>query len=126
MKKRRYGQFNPKRELKKLEDVDLQHCSELAEAVQYGGNPEHKMNPGDFGLTPPSGPRAGKSLCDDAGIFSRKEALEYLKLGLCRGMISKPKPKPKPSDAEDKWPQNYMVCSENRWQRCPAGSPARE
>jgi len=29
----------------------------LVPRVSYGGNPEHKRNPGDFGLTPPSQPR---------------------------------------------------------------------
>ena len=52
--KKRYQLFNNKRKIKKLTDVELQHCSELAEKVSYGGNPEHKMNPGDFGLTPPA------------------------------------------------------------------------
>jgi hypothetical protein len=85
---RRYNQFNAKRKIKKLADGDLEHCSDLAEQIQYGGNPEHKMNPGDFGLTPPSGRRSGKSLCDTVSIFSRQEALERFKLGLRKGLIS--------------------------------------
>ncbi|MDM8524394.1 hypothetical protein QUF80_13585 [Desulfococcaceae bacterium HSG8] len=98
MKKRRYDQFNPKRRIKKLENADLRHCSKLAEEVQYGGNPEHKRNPGDFGLRPPSGPRAGKSLCDTVGIFSRQDALECLRSGLCKGLISE--------RFNGKWPRN--------------------
>ena len=50
---RRYNQFNTKHRIKKLVDGDLEHCSDLAEQIRYGDNPEHKMNPGDFGLTPP-------------------------------------------------------------------------
>ena len=26
---------------------------ELANRAAYGGNPQHKLNPGDFGLSPP-------------------------------------------------------------------------
>jgi len=29
----------------------------LSEKATYGGNPEHKRNPGDFGLSPPALPR---------------------------------------------------------------------
>jgi hypothetical protein len=60
----------------------------LAAKVRYGGNPEHKRNPGDFGLTPPSRPRDDKSLCDTVKIFKRSKALELLKKGARRGMIS--------------------------------------
>jgi len=95
---RRYDQFNNKRRIKKLEDGDLENCSELAKQIRYGGNPEHKMNPGDFGLTPPSGRRPGKSLCDDVKITSRADALECLKEGLRKGMIS--------ARFEGPWPQN--------------------
>ena len=86
--KKRYHQFNDKRKIKKLTNVELQHCSELANKVSYGGNPEHKMSPGDFGLTPPSGPRPGKSLCDIVNIFSKRTALEHLQSGLRKGLIS--------------------------------------
>lgn len=53
-----------------------------------GGKPDHKRNPGDFGLTPPALPRADKSFCDTAKIFKRAEALMLLKRGILRGMIS--------------------------------------
>lgn len=96
--KKRYHQFNNKRKIKKLTDVELQHCSELADKVNYGGNPEHKMNPGDFGLTPPCGPRPGKSLCDTVKIFSKKIALEHLQSGLRQGLISE--------RCNGEWPQN--------------------
>lgn len=46
----------------KVEACDFNHLAKLASQVKYGGNPEHKRNPGNFGLTPPSGPRPGKSL----------------------------------------------------------------
>ncbi len=60
----------------------------LAAMVRYGGNPEHKRNPGDFGLTPPSQPRADKSLCDGIQVFRREEALRLLRLGVKAGMVS--------------------------------------
>ena len=64
-----------------LEQCDFKHLSDLASQAKYGGNPEHKMNPGDFNLTPPSSPRAGKSLCDSVKVFTRREAFmeEWLK-----------------------------------------------
>jgi hypothetical protein len=60
----------------------------LAAEVRYGGKPDHKRNPGDFGLTPPSLPRDDKSLCDEIRLFRRAEALRLLRLGVERGMIS--------------------------------------
>jgi len=60
--KRRNNKFNPKRALAELTPENLQLCASLAQKVKYGGNPEHKKNPGDFGLSPPSDPRPGKSL----------------------------------------------------------------
>jgi hypothetical protein len=61
---------------------------ELARGVRYGGNPEHKRNPGDFGLTPPAAPRRDKSLCDEVGVFRRADALALLRDGIRRGLIS--------------------------------------
>lgn len=88
--KTRYGQFNPKRRL--LAPVQAQaraaELGRLADHVGYGGNPEHKKNPGDFNLTPPADPRQGKSLCDVAKIFRRVEALELLQAGLSKGLVS--------------------------------------
>ncbi len=61
---------------------------ELANAIGYGGNPEHKQNPGDFGLTPPASPRPDKTLCDAIAIFKWRQALDLLKRGVQRGLIS--------------------------------------
>jgi len=60
----------------------------LAAELRYGGNPAHKRNPGDFGLTPPSLPRDDKSLCDEIQLFRREQALLLLRNGARRGMIS--------------------------------------
>ena len=69
--KRRNGQFNSKRKMLKVEECDFEGLAKLASEAKYGGNPEHKRNPGDFGLTPPSGPRPGKSLCDSVKVFTK-------------------------------------------------------
>ncbi|MBV5267925.1 MAG: hypothetical protein JZU67_05370, partial [Burkholderiaceae bacterium] len=67
--------------------------------------PEHKRNPGDFGLTPPNGPRQRKSLCDAVGIFSRQVALEHLQSGLRKGLIS--------DRFNANWPQNIWSVTED-------------
>lgn len=102
---RRYNQFNHKRKIKELTDIELQQCAKLADQVRYGGNPEHKKNPGDFGLISPSGARPGKSLCDAVNIFSRKIALQYLQSGLRRGLISE--------RFNGAWPQNIWSVTNN-------------
>jgi hypothetical protein len=88
--KRRYAEFNPKRKLLSAAEAEVRvdELQELARRARYGGNPEHKKNPGDFGLVPPSDPRQGKSLCDVAKIFMRKEAEELLRAGLRNGLVS--------------------------------------
>ena len=47
--------FNPKRRMTEVDDPDM--LAWLAQNVKYGGNPQHKRDPGDFDLTPPSQPR---------------------------------------------------------------------
>jgi hypothetical protein len=59
----------------------------LVVEVRYAGNPEHKRNPRDFGLTPPLRPRPDKTLCDDVAVTTRSQALarlvaEHLRAGL--------------------------------------------
>ncbi len=66
--------------------------------LRYGGNPEHKRNPGDFGLTPPNHPRPGKTLCDQVKIFTRSEAVKLLRAGFSRGLFS--------VQERNGWPQN--------------------
>lgn len=56
--------------------------------ASYGGNAEHKSNPGDFGLSPPYGPRRHKTLCDRVKIFKRAEAIRLLREGIRCGMVS--------------------------------------
>ncbi len=65
-----------------------EELSRLADQVSYTGNPEHKEKPGDFGLTPPVQPRPDKSKCDWVGIFDRSIALQRLRAGVLRGLVS--------------------------------------
>ena len=83
----RSGRFNEKRQIR--DGVNAEFLADLAERVSYGGNPEHKRNPGDYGLTPPSQPKADKTLCDAVEIFSRKEATRLLRAGARKGLISR-------------------------------------
>src|ERR1017187_2135489 len=95
--------FNPKRRLCTDAQLDgKRHLFEdLAKRARYSGNPEHKRNPGDFGLDPPSLPRQGKTLCDGASIFSRADALSLLREGISRGLVSK--------QERGDWPQNIWA-----------------
>ena len=79
--------FNPKRRIRPL-PIKKELLAALTKRVQYGGNPEHKMNPGEFGLEPPSSPRPDKTLCDGTGIFERNKAVTLLREGIRRGLIS--------------------------------------
>ncbi|MCX6359887.1 MAG: hypothetical protein NT029_08780 [Armatimonadetes bacterium] len=98
---------NPKRRLRPRPGTDeqVQRPAGLAERASYGGNPEHKRNPGDFGLDPPSRPRPGKTLCDGAGILRRAEALRWLREGMRRGLVS--------LQEHNGWPQNVWAVTED-------------
>jgi hypothetical protein len=98
--------FNPKRALYDAAMLSPAQVEYWAEAARYSGNPEHKRNPGDFGLTPPAAARMGKTLCDKVGIFSRNTALDLLREGLRRGLVSR--------QQREGWPQNV-------WAITPAG-----
>ena len=95
--------FNPKRKLAPVPETgaEFDRLGELASTVAYGGNPEHKRSPGDFKLNPPAAPRPAKTLCDIAGITRRNEAVDYLRQGLRRGMVSERQ--------VDGWPQNVWA-----------------
>lgn len=45
------------------------------EQATYEASPYHKGCPGDFGLTPPALARADKTLCDEANITTKAQAL---------------------------------------------------
>ncbi|MEO5352837.1 MAG: hypothetical protein H7835_06455 [Magnetococcus sp. XQGC-1] len=102
----RRNKFNTKRRIRPApkNDTERAYLKALANRVGYGGNPEHKRNPGDFGLTPPSSPRPDKTLCDTAGIFTRAEAVTLLQEGVRKGLIS--------TREENGWPHNVWAVTE--------------
>lgn len=105
--KSRYAKFNSKRKLLTPAQAKarVDELRTLAGCARYGGNPEHKKNPGDFGLTPPSDPRQGKALCDVAKIFRRDEAEKLLQAGLIKGLVS--------DRMAGKWPKNVWSVTDN-------------
>jgi hypothetical protein len=92
--------FNPKRRF--ADNRARPDLEALAARVRYGGNPEHKRNPGNFNLTPPASPRRHKTLCDEAGIFDRGIALGLLREGIRNGLIS---------EVASGYPQNVWAVS---------------
>jgi len=101
---------NPKRVIVSVVDDAgmLESLEKWASSLRYGGNPEHKRNPGDYGLHPPSIPRQGKTLCDEVEIFTRQEALDVIRAGIRRGLVS--------VQQRNGWPQNV-------WSVAPNGRP---
>jgi len=97
--------FNPKPRIRR--DLDPNYLKSLAESVDYAGNPEHKINPGDFGLTPPSLPQADKTKCDIVKVFLRKEAIRLLKEGVRKGLIS--------DQVRNGYPQNIWAVTKDGW-----------
>lgn len=88
MPNRTRNSYNPKRALVAVKPQQEELIA-LAESLRYGGNPEHKSDPGDFDLTPPSAPRSDKTLCDRAGIRLKSQALSILQSGVRKGLISR-------------------------------------
>ncbi|CAB3647599.1 hypothetical protein [Achromobacter pestifer] len=105
MKPRR--SVNPKRKLRAAPQSEVERgwLDVAASKVAYGGNPEHKRNPGDFGLQPPAQPRQGKSLCDHAELFRRSEAVALLRTAFRRGLVS--------IQERNGWPQNVWAVAAN-------------
>ncbi len=99
--KRRSG-YNPKRKIIAVLTEDRRR--ELAERASYGGNPEHKRMPADYGLAPPPNPRPRKTLCDAEGPFLKSDAEALLKAGMAKGMVSQ--------QDRNGWPQNVWAVSE--------------
>ena len=86
---RRRGEFNAKRQVRSASQAEASDLARLVGTVSYGGNPEHKSDPGDFGLTPPASPRPDKTLCDRAGVRERRVALLLLRAGIRKGLVSR-------------------------------------
>jgi hypothetical protein len=100
MRKRK---VNPKRRI--LDDAQPTDLARWAKRARYVGNPDHKRNPGDFGLEPPSSPRPGKTLCDASAVSTRKEAQRLLRQGIERGLVS--------TQMRNGWPQNIWSVAQN-------------
>lgn len=60
----------------------------LLATARYEGSPQHKKEPNDFGLIPPTSPRPDKTLCDEAGVLSKAAALPLFQKGVSRGLVS--------------------------------------
>jgi hypothetical protein len=56
-------------------------------------------------LTPPSGPRPGKALCDSVQVFTKQEALKLLRKGIENGLVS--------DRSEGQWPKNIWSVMED-------------
>jgi hypothetical protein len=101
--RRRIG-YNPKRRIAPADLLDPAARAGLAARVAYGGNPEHKRSPGDYGLTPPASPRPAKTLCDGERPILKPEAVALLRAGLTKGIMS--------GTPSGGWPQNIWSVSE--------------
>ena len=95
--------FNTKRKIR--QDCDPDELAMLARGVRYTGNPEHKSDPGDFDLTPRMAPRPYKTLCHAVGINRTKTALNLMKEGIRRGLISE--------QQRGDFPQNIWAVTED-------------
>ena len=79
--------FNNNRKI--CRDCNPEKLAQLANLVDYSGNQAHKRKKlGDFGLIPPAVARPYKTLCDGVGIHTKQEALQLLKSGIDKGLIS--------------------------------------
>ena len=96
--------FNSKRMILPFGDWDPEHGERYVAEARYGGNPEHKMRPNDYGLTPPCNPRPGKTICDEFRDFPRADAVALLHQGFNRGMVS--------VQVRNGWPQNVWAVSD--------------
>jgi len=101
--KPRHNVFNPKRRILPAMEWTEDRGRALAAKATYGGNSEHKSRPGDYGLTPPCSPRPGKTLCDGDRAIDRAEAVDLLRRGLKRGLVSQ--------QMRGGWPQNVWAVS---------------
>jgi hypothetical protein len=90
--------YNPKRRIARADHWSRGERDARAKAASYGGNPEHKLHPNDYGLHPPASPRPGKSLCDAEKAFPKADAEHLLAEGLRRGLVS--------DRMRGDWPQN--------------------
>jgi hypothetical protein len=79
----------------------------LKERAKYIGNAEHKKSAHhDFGCTPKSQLKRGKTCCDAVNIFELKTAISLLRQGFEKGLVS-------PSEPGNEWPKRVWAVSKN-------------
>ena len=103
---RRRGGYNPKRRICRVGSYSQQQLDGLSKKASYTGNPQHKMRPGSYGLTPLTGPRPGKTLCDAVADFPKSLAEDLLRNGFINGLLS--------SQGRNGWPQNVWSVHEGK------------
>ncbi|WP_207458002.1 hypothetical protein [Azospirillum sp. SYSU D00513] len=99
--KRREGVFNPNRRILAPDALPRSELDTMADRASYGGNPEHKLHPGDYGFGALPHPRPGKMLCDAEGPFGKSQAESLLKAAFRKGMVSR--------QTRGDWPQNVWA-----------------
>jgi hypothetical protein len=95
--------YNPKRKIAPIEFWTPEERAWRLQEVRYGGNPEHKLNPRDYGLSFIN-PRPAKTLCDADGPFPKAEAERLLREAISKGMVR--------HQTRGGWPQNVWAVSE--------------
>lgn len=99
--KRREGRFNPKRSLAPACAHGVDQLASWRKNARYGGNLEHKLHPADYGLGQPPNPRPGKTLCDGEKPLPKDVAVDMLRRGFGKGMVS--------GQIRGGWPQNVWM-----------------
>ena len=99
--------YNPKRQIHSVpvSREDRAKLNIVARNATYGGNPEHKRNPGDFHLTPPANWKPDKELCDRISVFQRTEATRLMRNGIRKGLVS--------IQQRNGWPQNIWSMTDS-------------
>ena len=111
---RERAKFNRKRKIRNLDEWP--NLENLAEQVNYDGNPTHKRNPGDFCVG--AEPRDDKTLCDLVGIFAKSDALRLLRAGVDRGLVS--------GQSRGGFPQNIWAVTDDGYPlEAQQGSPGQ-
>ena len=81
--------------------VDRGELARMERTAMYRASPYHKSNPGDrdYGTVPV--PRPDKTICDGPGSGGARKAIELLRSGFRRGMVSEQR--------RGGWPQNVWA-----------------
>lgn len=80
---------NRNRKLVDADETAARRLEELAKKVRYGGNADHKLNPGDFGIGATGFRRGAESLCESTGILHKAVAQRLLEQAFLQKMVSR-------------------------------------